>query len=37
VKHVQILQRPQPAMNGLFGSAVVQAPDGVELEIVEGN
>jgi len=32
---VTVLQRPKPAMNGLFRSAFVAAPDGVELEIVE--
>lgn len=32
---VKVLQRPKPAMNGLFRSAFVSAPDGVELEIVE--
>jgi catechol 2,3-dioxygenase-like lactoylglutathione lyase family enzyme len=32
---VRVLQRPQAAMNGLFRSAFVAAPDGVELEIVE--
>lgn len=32
---VTVLQRPQPALNGLVRSAFVQAPDGVELELVE--
>ncbi len=32
---VTVLQRPKPAMNGLFRSAFVSAPDGVELELVE--
>jgi catechol 2,3-dioxygenase-like lactoylglutathione lyase family enzyme len=32
---VTVVQRPKPAMNGLFRSAFVAAPDGVELEIVE--
>jgi catechol 2,3-dioxygenase-like lactoylglutathione lyase family enzyme len=32
---VRVLQRPQPAMNGLLRSAFVSAPDGVELELVE--
>jgi catechol 2,3-dioxygenase-like lactoylglutathione lyase family enzyme len=33
---VRVLQRPQTTMNGLLRSAFVQAPDGVELELVEG-
>ena len=32
---VKVLQRPKPAMDGLFRSAFVSAPDGVELELVE--
>lgn len=32
---VKVLQRPKPAMNGLFRSAFVSAPDAVELELVE--
>lgn len=32
---VKILQRPQPALNGVFRSAFVEGPDGVEVEIVE--
>lgn len=32
---VRVLQRPQPALNGLVRSAFVQAPDGIELELVE--
>ena len=32
---VKVLQRPQPAIGGLFRSAFVAAPDGIELEIVE--
>jgi catechol 2,3-dioxygenase-like lactoylglutathione lyase family enzyme len=34
---VDILQRPQLAVNGQLRSAFVEAPDGVELEIVEGH
>jgi catechol 2,3-dioxygenase-like lactoylglutathione lyase family enzyme len=32
---VRVLQRPMPAMNGLFRSAFVSAPDNLPLEIVE--
>jgi hypothetical protein len=32
---VKVLQKPQPALNGLFMSAFIQGPDGVELELVE--
>lgn len=32
---VKVLQRPQAAVDGLLRSAFVQAPDGVELELVE--
>lgn len=32
---VKVRQRPKPAMGGLFRSAFVAAPDGVELELVD--
>ena len=32
---VKVLQRPQTTLNGLLRSAFVQAPDGIELELVE--
>lgn len=33
---VTVLQRPQPALGGRLRSAFVAAPDGVEIELVEG-
>lgn len=34
---VTVLQRPQAAVDGLLRSAFIQAPDRVELELVEGH
>jgi hypothetical protein len=34
---VKVLQRPLAAVDGLLRSAFIEAPDGVELELVDGH